>query len=96
MATPTPPDSLIFKALVREVWEIEPYASAIDILEYMCADNRNFADHCRYYFFVCDEDGKITDDEAYLLEWVEAMQGWKADELRNTLRDTAVMLGRKR
>lgn len=92
MANANVPDTLIFKALVREVQEFEPYVSGIETLEYMCDESKYMADLCENYFFVEDEDRKLTDDEAYLLDWLRTMEQRKADDLRYSLREAAIAL----
>ena len=91
MAISTPPDTLIFKALVCEINEFQPNFSAIDTLDFMCDESRLLAEYCENYFFI-DDDGKITEEEAYLLEWLKTMEAQKADELRYKLRETAITL----
>lgn len=92
MAISTPPDTLMFKALIHEIREIEPNIDPIEILDYMCDESKYLAEHCEYYFFIADEDRTISEDEAYLLEWLKTMETQKAEELRYKLHETAYIL----
>ena len=67
------PDTLIFKALVAEIHEVEPYFSPLDILFLMCDESRMLADYCEQFYFYAD-DGELTEDEAFLIEWLRTME----------------------
>lgn len=89
------PDTLVFKALFHEIHEIEPYWSAIDLLRYMCDANRFLAEDCEQYYFVRD-DGKITEEEAFLLEWLKNMEKSDGEVLREKLLPVARQLTENR
>lgn len=85
------PEKLMFKALVHEIWEIQPLMSAFEMLRWMCDDSRYLAAECEFFLFYHD-DGQITEDEAFLLEWLRTMEQHKAEFLRDHLLDTAFAL----
>ncbi|NER38179.1 MAG: hypothetical protein F6J93_30180 [Oscillatoria sp. SIO1A7] len=74
------PDSVLFKVLVREIWETDKSMSAFTILD-MLIDGE-LAVHCDNYYFYSD-DGKINEVEQFLLDWMPSMKG--KEEARKTL-----------
>ena len=75
---------------MAEIHEVEPYYSPIDVLYEICTTGQDLAYHCEQFFFYQD-DGEISEDEAFLLEWIRAMEK-DPEAAYNKLIDTAYKL----
>lgn len=91
MATQQVPDTILFKAVVHEIWETDSYMSPITLLD-MLIDG-DLAEHCDYYYFYSD-DGNIDEGEAFLLEWIQSKKG--DAETRKKLTPVALAMSKAR
>lgn len=89
------PAKLVFKMLVREIQEVDRHLSAFDLLQWMCDDSRYLADDCEFFFFHHD-DGRLSEEEKFLLQWLRTMEQWTAIQLRDELAETAFQLDQNR